>query len=57
MIFDIPVNFEINADSEKEAKQRLQKIFQYLMRVERRELGLENWEYIKTNVQQTTNSS
>lgn len=55
MIFNIPVNFEINADSEKEAKQRLQNTMQYLMRVERHELGLENWEYI--NVPTPTNSS
>lgn len=56
MIYDIYLKLEIQADSDKEAKKRIQDLLQDIMRIERRELGLEHWEFVQ-NEKKANNSS
>lgn len=54
MNISVILNLELNADSEKQAKDRIIEFMKYVMRVERSSLGLEDWEFI--NVSQIPNS-
>jgi len=47
MKFDIPVNFTIEADSEKEAEERLTSLLKSVMITDGQELGINKWEFMK----------
>jgi len=47
MTFDIPINFKIRADSEKEAELRLSQLLQGVMRSDGNDIGITDWEFFE----------
>ena len=47
MKFDIPLNFTVQADSEKEAEERIKVLMRSLMRTDGQDLGIVDWEFFE----------
>lgn len=47
MTFDIPINFKIEADSEKEAEDRIINLLKSVMKTDGNELGILDWEFFE----------
>jgi len=45
MYYNVHLSMEVQADNKKEVEERIENLMKYLMRVERQELGLTDWNF------------